>query len=299
MPSDLEHQRNDVPGLMANRPRMNRVTDPTGNRRSWLKTGLGGIAGIALADLMHRETVSADAVLHHAPKAKRVVQLFMAGAASHVDTFDYKPELQKRDGQPWDPGEQVELFQSQRELLPVGFNKLQRLYQAEEAHALSQRAAILPWEEAEKDFQRAIEQLDGLTKNNDAVTLWRYLGFARLGLADRLISQGELDSAKETLNTAIDNFAPLIEFGEVNDLRGVARVHQRIGTIEMDQGRIEAATEQFRMAEAILTEAASLTPDHQPLRESIASLWISQAKSLHLSGHTREAQLALQRAVEL
>lgn len=51
-------------------------------------------------------------VLHHPAKAKRVVQLFMAGAASHVDTFDYKPSLEKYHGQAWDPGEGVELFQS-------------------------------------------------------------------------------------------------------------------------------------------------------------------------------------------
>lgn len=50
--------------------------------------------------------------LHHPPRAKRVVQLFMAGAASHVDLFDHKPELDKRNGQPWDPGEPVELFQN-------------------------------------------------------------------------------------------------------------------------------------------------------------------------------------------
>jgi hypothetical protein len=30
-------------------------------------------------------------VLHHPAKAKRVVQFFMAGAASHLDLFDYKP----------------------------------------------------------------------------------------------------------------------------------------------------------------------------------------------------------------
>jgi hypothetical protein len=40
------------------------------------------------------------------------VQLFMSGAASQVDTFDYKPELVKRHGQPFDPGGKVELFQS-------------------------------------------------------------------------------------------------------------------------------------------------------------------------------------------
>ena len=45
-------------------------------------------------------------------KAKRVVQMFMSGAASQVDTFDYKPELIKRHGQPFNPGGKVELFQS-------------------------------------------------------------------------------------------------------------------------------------------------------------------------------------------
>ena len=83
------------------------------NRRSLLRQGLGGFAGLALADMLHREDANADVVLHHPPKAKRIVQLFMAGAASHVDTFDHKPLLKKRDGQSWDPGETVELFQSQ------------------------------------------------------------------------------------------------------------------------------------------------------------------------------------------
>lgn len=46
------------------------------------------------------------------PRAKRVVQLFMAGAASHLDLFDFKPELVKRNGKPSDFGEQVEAFQN-------------------------------------------------------------------------------------------------------------------------------------------------------------------------------------------
>src|SRR5712691_11874229 len=53
--------------------------------------------------------------LHHKAKAKRVVQLFMSGAASQVDTFDYKPELIKRHGEKFDPGGKVELFQSKPE----------------------------------------------------------------------------------------------------------------------------------------------------------------------------------------
>ena len=35
---------------------------------------------------------------HFAPTAKRIIFLCMAGAPSHVDTFDYKPELAARDG---------------------------------------------------------------------------------------------------------------------------------------------------------------------------------------------------------
>ena len=80
----------------------------------------GGLGGIALAQLLGDAERGASAEsqprtaggLHHPAKAKRVVQLFMSGAASQCDTFDYKPELIKRNGQPFDPGEKVELFQS-------------------------------------------------------------------------------------------------------------------------------------------------------------------------------------------
>ncbi|WP_395142614.1 DUF1501 domain-containing protein [Armatimonas sp.] len=57
-------------------------------------------------------TVLENQKLHHKPKAKRVVQLFMSGAASQCDTFDYKPELIKRRGEKFDPGGKIELFQS-------------------------------------------------------------------------------------------------------------------------------------------------------------------------------------------
>ena len=50
--------------------------------------------------------------LHHPPRAKRVVQLFMAGAASHIDLFDYKPALIKHHGEESDFGEHVEAFQN-------------------------------------------------------------------------------------------------------------------------------------------------------------------------------------------
>ena len=78
----------------------------------------GGLGGIALAGILMDEGLlaaeggAAPLRLHHKPKAKRVIQLVMSGAASQCDTFDYKPRLIKDHGKKWDPGEQVELFQS-------------------------------------------------------------------------------------------------------------------------------------------------------------------------------------------
>lgn len=93
------------------------------SRREFLWEAGGGLGGIALAAMLGDSgalnaatgvdlKLRPDGGLHHAAKAKRVVQLFMAGAASHIDLFDFKPELVKRDGQPSDFGEPVEAFQN-------------------------------------------------------------------------------------------------------------------------------------------------------------------------------------------
>ncbi|WP_339688342.1 DUF1501 domain-containing protein [Gimesia maris] len=87
------------------------------DRREFLMSAGGGLGGIALASLLQNDQLLAtpqtsSQILHHPPKAKRVVQLYMSGAASQCDTFDYKPELIKENGNNWDPGEQVQLFQS-------------------------------------------------------------------------------------------------------------------------------------------------------------------------------------------
>lgn len=89
------------------------------SRREFLWHSGGGLGGLALAAMLGQDRALAlDAPgagtrpLHHPAKAKRVVQFFMAGAASHIDLFDFKPELIKRDGQPSDFGEPVEVFQN-------------------------------------------------------------------------------------------------------------------------------------------------------------------------------------------
>jgi hypothetical protein len=91
-------------------------------RREFLWESGGGLGGIALAALLGRDRLLAagapgsggaiGGVLHHPAKASRVVQMFMAGGASHVDLFDYKPDLIQRHGQPSDFGEAVEAFQN-------------------------------------------------------------------------------------------------------------------------------------------------------------------------------------------
>jgi Protein of unknown function (DUF1501) len=90
------------------------------DRRRFLWSMGGGLGGIALASLLGRDGLLANAPasrdlnggLHHRARAKRVIQLFMSGAASQVDMFDYKPLLIARHGTKFDPGPGVKLFQS-------------------------------------------------------------------------------------------------------------------------------------------------------------------------------------------
>src|ERR1051325_6101549 len=88
-------------------------------RDFWFKAGMG-IGGLALIDLLNRDrllaapaTANAGACNgsgggksspylpkppHFKPRAKQVIHLFMSGGVSHVDTFDYKPDLWKYHG---------------------------------------------------------------------------------------------------------------------------------------------------------------------------------------------------------
>ena len=63
-----------------------------------ISTGLGGVALAALLGRDAAEAADKPAGPHFPPKAKRVVQIFCPGGVSHVDTFDYKPDLAKLDG---------------------------------------------------------------------------------------------------------------------------------------------------------------------------------------------------------
>jgi Protein of unknown function (DUF1501) len=74
-------------------------------RRELLGRGALGLGGAALATLFGRELQAGGEaekrlLPHFAPKAKRVIYLFMNGAPTHVDLFDWKPKLQEMHGKP-------------------------------------------------------------------------------------------------------------------------------------------------------------------------------------------------------
>ncbi len=84
-------------------------SEPGGlDRRSFLSWSMHGLAATALVDLLLRDGVlraEETSVLggppraHFAPRARRVVQISLVGGLSHVDSFDYKPELARHHGQ--------------------------------------------------------------------------------------------------------------------------------------------------------------------------------------------------------
>lgn len=93
------------------------------SRRGVLSTAAHGFGALALSTLLRDQNVAvgSDASgttagvlkqLHRPARARRIVQLFMAGAASHLDLFDYKPALIRHHGEPSDFGEPVEAFQN-------------------------------------------------------------------------------------------------------------------------------------------------------------------------------------------
>jgi hypothetical protein len=80
---------------------------PTRTRREFIRDGLCGFGGLALASLLHQEQVKAGGLNrlapklpHHAARARAVIFLYMAGGPSHLETFDPKPLLNKLHGQP-------------------------------------------------------------------------------------------------------------------------------------------------------------------------------------------------------
>jgi hypothetical protein len=107
------------------------------NRRSFLQVAGTGLSGIALSALLAEQGLLASAAAaeahgtplrpdidparplsarppHFAPRAKNVLVIYCSGAVSHLDTWDFKPELIKRHGQPMPGNEKLITFQGEQ-----------------------------------------------------------------------------------------------------------------------------------------------------------------------------------------
>ena len=105
---------------------------PVGDRRDFLRTAAFGFGASVLGTLMARDAVATDQVAnnplapresHFPAKAKRVIFMHMAGAPSHIDLFEHKPQLEKLRGTDLPPsvrnGQRITGFTSGQKTLPV------------------------------------------------------------------------------------------------------------------------------------------------------------------------------------
>ena len=100
------------------------------NRRDFLRFGGTGLSGIALLSMLAEQRLlgagktpirppwspehpNAPRAPHFEAKAKNVLVIFCSGACSHLETWDYKPELIKRHGQPMPGQDKLITFQGE------------------------------------------------------------------------------------------------------------------------------------------------------------------------------------------
>ena len=69
------------------------------SRRALFQHTGTGIGGLALSTLLQQDLTGRSIGMHHPARAKSVIYFHFVGGPSHLDLFDYKPELQKRDGE--------------------------------------------------------------------------------------------------------------------------------------------------------------------------------------------------------
>src|SRR3954471_15413146 len=128
---------------------MSTELSPTGrallDRRGFLNRSVGGLAGGAVTHLLSSQSLlraersatpirpvirpeapSAARAAHFAPRAKKVLVIFCSGAISHLDTFDYKPELIRRHGEAMPGADKLITFQGQQGMLAAPLYEFRR-----------------------------------------------------------------------------------------------------------------------------------------------------------------------------
>ena len=141
-----------------------------------------GMGGLALSHLLNRDGFAA-APAHFQPRAKHVIYIHLVGGPSHLDLFDFKPELQKRNGEQCPDemfkGKQLAFIRSHPKLLgPSRDAKLQFKSCGESGIGMSNLLPNLQMVADDMCFVRTVhtEQF-----NHAPAQMFMQTGFARFG----------------------------------------------------------------------------------------------------------------------
>ena len=152
------------------------MTSPTtGTRRDLLRQA----AGLSLVPLL-----GARSGLHHAPRAKQVIYLHMVGAPSHLDLFEPKPELARRDGElcpeEFFAGKQLAFIRERPSLLgtPTGEARFEFRRCGESGAPISN---LLPHLQGVADHLCFVRTLHTDHFNHAPAQLYQLTGFERFG----------------------------------------------------------------------------------------------------------------------
>ena len=142
--------------------------------------GLGGVAlsGLMAGDARAGAVGSFSGILpagHLAPKAKRVIYLFMSGGPSQLETFDYKPELVKRTGEDLPTsvrmGQRLTGMSAQQATLPMAGSVFKFARAGQSGTWISE---LLPWTSKVADDLCVIRSLHTEAINHDpAITFFQ------------------------------------------------------------------------------------------------------------------------------
>ena len=146
-------------------------------RRAFLRHTSGGNGSVALASML-AETAQSQ-LLHHAPRAKRVIFLHMVGAPSHLDLFDYKRQLQQLNGQLCPPS----LLEGARFAFLRGHPRLLGTRYRFHRHGDSglEMSELLPHLSAVADEIAVIKTMRTEHFNHAPAQLFLHTGFGRFG----------------------------------------------------------------------------------------------------------------------
>jgi hypothetical protein len=158
------------------------------SRRTLFQRAGYGLGGAALATLLHRETWGANreaaSVRTHVPaRAKSVIYIHLVGAPSHLDLYDYKPELQARTGQlcpdEFFVGKQLAFIRTQPKLL--GTPQDDRFAFRRCGDSGNELSSLLPHLQGVADELCLIKTLHTEQFNHAPAQLFALTGFGRFG----------------------------------------------------------------------------------------------------------------------